>query len=1703
MKKKILAIILMVLVVLSLGACKRNKNKQNTPPEIIGAVDKTIEKGSAYVPLEGVTAYDKEDGDLTDKIEVVLGRFNKNVVGTYPITYTVTDSQGETTSVTINITVEAGDKEGPMLTGVQDKTIIVGDTSFSLTGGVAASDTHDGDVTNKIVVKGTVDPWTVGEYEVEYSVSDNSNNETKVTRKITVSLDQFIFGEVQDKEFALEEGKYQFSLDIPTYNTLITSYALIKLEFKVNATAACDLAPTIDNGTGPAKISLSEGDNEVIVYFRVTAPKEGAILVLNPSNDATLTFSDVKVSRGESSDTTAPEIKVPTDAVVLPGNITDKTALASFVLIGVSAFDNVDGTITSKLTVDFGDLDVGNYIGDTEVAIKVTDKSGNVGEAKRSVTFAKSYDTHFIADPSFDTDYDHRIWGLHDGAGDPEMYVENGVLIHHNRSNQFPGYDSASCPTLKATTEIFEPYNWYLLSFKAKVAVERDMRIRIGMAAPGPVWIENFPGADNTQLHVTTEWQQFYVLFYIHEAVSEGSGSNVIAMELKNGSAFDYNTKKEIGNTFYFDDLQFYLITNENSAPKFKLVSGLPTTFAAGVEKPDLTKYVIAHDREDAVDITITEANITESIDMNKEGEYDVVYKATDSEGLEGTYTLVIKVRLEADTTPPVIEEAPNLVKEYDQFSKIPDITKFVGAYDDVDGKITITENMIETDANINVAGTYDIVYTVSDSSGNVATHTVTVTVRDKEAPKIEGRQSISVDQGERLTANEILGMLKVTDNVDGDMTLNASNISGLDDVDFDSVDEYEITISATDAAGNEAEFKMTINVRFDATKPIANDDVVIDLAPTTLTVNPVSCEVTKDEDEYKVILDSVGGYASANHIKLTGLKLTKGNTYALKFVAKADQARKVKFGIGVGLYDAPWFDYYDILENGDTTLLLSDQYTEYVIFFNCNKNSQGSGPTIEFDLGNIGHEGDVSGNNVYFKDFAIYSTTQVINDKTLELHNYLEDNLDATGASVEKKFDVVKITPTNVGVVATDAKITSTDVPVENGKTYELVIVAKADQARQIKVNVGNSPLSSVYTLEKVGSDTLLLGTEYAKYKVRFTVDVAVSNPTLELCYGNTGHAGDVNDNAIYIKKCKLFRVDGPTIVLVDSNTYILGNGYYNSTDPNNYNVMITSNETAKQFVGTIIFTKDTLPAGSIIEIASGYQYRPEGWTNNSVQPSASRPANVKTAQVVVTEEWWGNYTRRAFNISKDPMANLLGDDYDAAVNAFKIYVPIGTEVKNTPFPRDINMLTEAEITQNAYEYRQDLEIAKVGGDEWEWFASKVTADFTGYTKLVITVKGTADETIMVKLNNQSAAEVAPTITMTGVEKTVEIDIPNEFEWNAESQTVVLLPNAGTKNGTGNYFVISQLELQGAGKETIDLLAGTLSHSTYCKVGKALTINKPEEVTSPYASALLDVDRDITQYSAVRYVVQGKAGEKVKFIVNSQENIGVEITLNGEIQKGVINLTDKSLADGNGRKTITLYVNPDGAGTGNSVTFYELEVLVDLPAPEYNPNPTPKEGVEANEVKTTGTAQSSNYATWNDAHTIATLSNLRNNLEGGSQWGRWDFNPVTDEGYVKVTVVLHVTPGLKVMAKIDSKNTPGNNSYDSMEGNKQTKVADESGVLTFIWDLEYFAYKAKKINPSYALTNIEKFVFFACDGTGNAEVMESATVELISITFE
>lgn len=157
-----------------------------TTPTIIlnGDPSLNVEINSTYVDA-GATASDDTDGDITANI-VVVNNVDVNTVGTYTVTYDVSDSMGNM-ATTMTRTVYVVDNDAPVITLSGDDDISINFGTTYNDAGATASDNYDGDITANIIVTNNVNTNAVGVYTVEYDVADAAGNQaTTVTRNVEV-----------------------------------------------------------------------------------------------------------------------------------------------------------------------------------------------------------------------------------------------------------------------------------------------------------------------------------------------------------------------------------------------------------------------------------------------------------------------------------------------------------------------------------------------------------------------------------------------------------------------------------------------------------------------------------------------------------------------------------------------------------------------------------------------------------------------------------------------------------------------------------------------------------------------------------------------------------------------------------------------------------------------------------------------------------------------------------------------------------------------------------------------------------------------------------------------------------------------------------------------------------------------------------------------------------------------------------------------------------------------------------------------------------------------------------------------------------------------------------------------------------------------------------------------------------------------------
>ncbi|MBC1211262.1 DUF5011 domain-containing protein [Listeria booriae] len=700
----------------------------NTAPVIV-ADDTSVKKGGSFDPMAGVTASDAEDGNLTSSISVTANDVDTSVEGTYHVTYSVTDSDGNTTTKTITVTVSSNN--APVITAA-DKTLKKG-ASFDPMAGVSASDTEDGNVTDKVTVTANdVDTSAVGTYHVTYSVTDSDGNTTTKTITVTVT-----------------------SNDAPV---ITASDKTLKKGGSFDPMAGVSASDTEDgNVTDKVTVTANDVDTSAVGTYHVTYS------VTDSDGNTTTKTITVTVTSNDAP-------------VIVASDQTIKKGKAFDVMAGVSASDLEDGDVTGGITVTANDVDT-NTVGTYHVTYSVTDSDGNTTTKTITVTItsndAPTFTTSDVylkvgdkfnpyagitASDTEDGDLTDRI-DIESSDVDmtqPGTYaVEYSVTDSDNNTTKITRHvyvRTNDKPVIHASDQTFKAGASFdpMAGMSASDTEDGDITANVTITANDVdanqagtyhVTYSVTDSDDNTTtktitITVLTNEKPVITAADItqkaHRSVDPMAG--VTASDLEDG---DLTANiKIIANDINIDVPGEYHVTysvldsdgNEtektitvtilsNEAP---VIHGQDVTFKAG-KAFDPMAGVTASDTEDG-DITSAIEMTANDVNPDVAGVYHVTYSVTDSDGntTEATYTVTVLTN-----EKPVIHATDQTLAYGQAFDPMAGVT----AEDLEDGDLTGSIKVISNDVNPLQAGIYHVTYSVTDADGNETQITITVLV--------------------------------------------------------------------------------------------------------------------------------------------------------------------------------------------------------------------------------------------------------------------------------------------------------------------------------------------------------------------------------------------------------------------------------------------------------------------------------------------------------------------------------------------------------------------------------------------------------------------------------------------------------------------------------------------------------------------------------------------------------------------------------------------------------------------------------------------------------------------------------------------------------------------------------------------------------------------------------------------------------------
>jgi hypothetical protein len=225
-----------------------------------------------------------------------------------------------------------------------------------------------------------------------------------------------------------------------------------------------------------------------------------------------------------------------------------------------------------------------------------------------------------------------------------------------------------------------------------------------------------------------------------------------------------------------------------------------------------------------SAELTISINSNTYTANKTVPGTYQVVYKILDPSDNFKLATVNITV---FDDVDPVFSGASVISKATTQAMTISDIKAELTANDAIDGNLTSSIQVVSDNFTGygNAVGSYDVEFSVTDNSGNIAYHTVTVEVYDNLPPVFHVKDGyfVSVAQSVTLSRQDFIDILEVTGQitVDGTGGIEIYTLINEYEGNENTPGIYALSFKVISLSGNESIHNMAVEVMETTDDPV------------------------------------------------------------------------------------------------------------------------------------------------------------------------------------------------------------------------------------------------------------------------------------------------------------------------------------------------------------------------------------------------------------------------------------------------------------------------------------------------------------------------------------------------------------------------------------------------------------------------------------------------------------------------------------------------------------------------------------------------------------------------------------------------------------------------------------------------------------------------------------------------------------------
>ncbi|WP_440096793.1 putative Ig domain-containing protein [Staphylococcus epidermidis] len=833
-----------------------------TPPAVKAISNKTQKVNTEIEPIK-IEATDNSGQAVTNKVEGLPAGMTfdeatntisgtPSEVGSYDITVTTTDENGNSETTTFTIDVE--DTTKPTVESVADQTQEVNTEIEPIK--IEATDNSGRAVTNKVdglpdgvtfdeatnTISGT--PSEVGSYDITVTTTDESGNATETT--FTIDVEDTTKPTVEDITDQTQE-----------VNTEITP---IKIEARDNS------GQTVTNKVDglPDGVTFDEATNTISGTPSEVGSYTVTVTTTDESSNATETTFTIDVE-----DTTKPTVE----------DIADQTQEVNTEItpIKIEATDNSGQAVTNKVdglpdgvtfdeatnTISGTPSEVGSY----DITVTTTDENGN------SETTTFTIDVEDTTKPTVEdiTDQTQEIntemtpikIEATDNSGQAVTNKVEGLpdgVTFDEATNTISGTPSEVGSYDITVTTTDENGNSETTTFtidvedttKPTVESVADQTQEINTKIE-PIKIE---ARDNSGQAVTNKVDG------LPDGVTFDEATNTISGTPSEVGSYTVTvtTTDESGNatetTFTIDVEDTTKPTVEDIANQTQEVN--TEIEPIKIEATDNSGQAVTNKVDGLPDgVTFDEATNTISGTPSEVGSYDITVTTTDKNGNSETTTFTIDVE---DTTKPTVESVADQTQEVN--TEITPITiesednsgqTVTNKVDGLPDGVTFDEATNTISGTPSKVGSYDITVTTTDENGNSETTTFTIDVEDTTKPTVES----VADQTQEVNTEINPIKIEATDNSGQAVT---NKVEGLPaGITFDEatntisgtpseVGSYTVTVTTTDENGNATETTFTIDVE-DTTKPTV-EDITDQTQEINTEINPIKIETTDNSGQ-------------------------------------------------------------------------------------------------------------------------------------------------------------------------------------------------------------------------------------------------------------------------------------------------------------------------------------------------------------------------------------------------------------------------------------------------------------------------------------------------------------------------------------------------------------------------------------------------------------------------------------------------------------------------------------------------------------------------------------------------------------------------------------------------------------------------------------------------------------------------------------